>query len=244
MIQGMIFMGVFCSVNSFLIVVRWKSACDLRSALNFMLSGLSTWIHSCKVILTTVSIVWACYNLSPYEWACRLTFHSNSVVCVLTCTCAGVSPGDVPRNGISGAKGFLSVVLDTTKGLYQIYIPFLKMFIYFQREKRERGTRRDKENPKQALRCQHRAWCGARSHEPWDHDLSRSGMLSRLSHPGAPPPIYISTSSGWTFLFPQVLTITSYSQTISSLPICEGRNGTSFLLVVSQTMSGVTHLLL
>ena len=33
---------------------------------------------------------------------------------------------------------------------------------------------------------QHRAGCGAQTHEPWDHDLSRSQSLSRLSHPGAP----------------------------------------------------------
>lgn len=29
-------------------------------------------------------------------------------------------------------------------------------------------------------------WCGARTHEPWDHDLSWSETLSWLSHPGAP----------------------------------------------------------
>ena len=28
--------------------------------------------------------------------------------------------------------------------------------------------------------------CGARTHKPWDHDLSRSLMLNRLSHLGAP----------------------------------------------------------
>ena len=38
----------------------------------------------------------------------------------------------------------------------------------------------------QALSCQHRARHGARTHELWDHDLSRSWTLNRLSHPGAP----------------------------------------------------------
>ena len=31
-----------------------------------------------------------------------------------------------------------------------------------------------------------RAWCGAWTHEPWDHDLSQSRMPNRLRHPGAP----------------------------------------------------------
>ena len=38
----------------------------------------------------------------------------------------------------------------------------------------------------QALSCQHRAWCGARSPKPWDRDLSRSWTLNQLSHAGAP----------------------------------------------------------
>ena len=38
----------------------------------------------------------------------------------------------------------------------------------------------------QALICQHRARRGSRSHEPWDHDLSRSWMFNRLSLPGTP----------------------------------------------------------
>ena len=33
---------------------------------------------------------------------------------------------------------------------------------------------------------QHRAWCGAQTHELWDCDLSRSRTLNRLSHPGTP----------------------------------------------------------
>ena len=42
-------------------------------------------------------------------------------------------------------------------------------------------------NRLQALSCQHRAWCGARTHGPRDHDLSWSRMLNWLSHPGALP---------------------------------------------------------
>ena len=43
----------------------------------------------------------------------------------------------------------------------------------------------------QALSCQHRARSRARIHEPRDHDLSRSQMLNRLSHPGTPGPLLI-----------------------------------------------------
>ena len=50
---------------------------------------------------------------------------------------------------------------------------------------RERGRHRT-QSRLQALSCQHRAWHGARTHEPWDHDLSRSWTLNRLSHPGTP----------------------------------------------------------
>ena len=36
----------------------------------------------------------------------------------------------------------------------------------------QRERERERENPKQAPICQHRARGGARTHEPWDHDLS------------------------------------------------------------------------
>ena len=66
------------------------------------------------------------------------------------------------------------------------------MFIYFWEREREReswgGTERETETegPKQAPHWQRKAWRGARTHEPWDHDLSRSQSLSWLSDPGAP----------------------------------------------------------
>ena len=50
---------------------------------------------------------------------------------------------------------------------------------------RERGRHRIPSRL-QALSCQHGARCGARTHRPWDHDLSWSRTLNRLSHPGAP----------------------------------------------------------
>ena len=64
--------------------------------------------------------------------------------------------------------------------------------IYFERGgEEESGTGRERGRHRiwsrlQALSCQHRAWCGARTHKPWDHDLSRSWTLNQLSHPGAP----------------------------------------------------------
>ena len=38
----------------------------------------------------------------------------------------------------------------------------------------------------QALSCQHKARCGAQTHKPWDHDLSRSWTLNWLNQLGAP----------------------------------------------------------
>ena len=43
----------------------------------------------------------------------------------------------------------------------------------------ERGSHRIW-NRLQALSCQHRAWRGAWTHKPWDHEFNR------LSHPGVP----------------------------------------------------------
>ena len=54
----------------------------------------------------------------------------------------------------------------------------------------ERGRRRIWSRL-QALSCQHRAWSGARTREPWDHDLSWSQTLNRLSHPGTPESLFL-----------------------------------------------------
>ena len=71
------------------------------------------------------------------------------------------------------------------------------MFVYFwEREDRVQAG----EGPKgrhriwsrfQALSCQHRPWCGARTHEQQDHDLSQNWMLNQLSHPGTPKCLFL-----------------------------------------------------
>ena len=60
-----------------------------------------------------------------------------------------------------------------TYTLIYIHI-YILVFVYFKRECTCKwvGEGRDRENPKQALCCQHKAQCGAQSHELWDHDLS------------------------------------------------------------------------
>ena len=74
--------------------------------------------------------------------------------------------------------------------------------VYLFLTERERQTQTDRawvgegqretetQNPKQAPGSRLRAVStepnnGARTHRPWDHDMSRSRTLSRLSHPGA-----------------------------------------------------------
>ena len=72
-------------------------------------------------------------------------------------------------------------------------LEFFLMFIYLLGG----GVGRGRENPKQALRCQHRAQRGARTHELWDHNLSRNQewTLNQLSHQGAPQITGISTET-------------------------------------------------
>ena len=69
-----------------------------------------------------------------------------------------------------------------------IFLMFLDFWDTETEREWGRGRDRGRQNPKQfqALRCQHRAWCRARTHKPGDHDLSRSRTLNQLSHPGAP----------------------------------------------------------
>ena len=86
------------------------------------------------------------------------------------------------------------------------------------------GTEREREtqNPNrlQALNCQHRARCGAWTHELWDHDLSWSQTLNQRSHSGTPlnsllsvtvlspnhlpPPWNLLKKQGWFVEFPSL----------------------------------------
>ena len=82
--------------------------------------------------------------------------------------------------------------------MVQFFLKKKYLFI-FEREREtecEWGRGRERERHRirgrlQALSCQHRAPCGAQTHGPWDHDLSRSWMLTPLSHPGAPIIIFL-----------------------------------------------------
>ena len=63
-------------------------------------------------------------------------------------------------------------------GLLSTFYLFLFFkFILFILRKREhmRGAKREEErqNPKKALHCGHRARCRAQTHKPWDYDLSQ-----------------------------------------------------------------------
>ena len=69
------------------------------------------------------------------------------------------------------------------------------MFIFERENEWGRGRKRGRHrigSRLQALSWQHRAWRGAQTHKLWDHDLSQSWVLNRLSHPGAPsPPFFL-----------------------------------------------------
>ena len=75
---------------------------------------------------------------------------------------------------------------------------FFLMFTFErQREtecERGRGRERGRHGIRSGLQSpsrRHRARRGARTHGPRDHDLSRSQLLNRLSHPGAPIYVYL-----------------------------------------------------
>ena len=56
-----------------------------------------------------------------------------------------------------------------------LFIYFIYFIFFFWRERDTQHVSREgaeRENPKQALHCQLRAWCRAQTHELWDHDLS------------------------------------------------------------------------
>ena len=68
---------------------------------------------------------------------------------------------------------------------------FIFMFILERWTEHEWGRGRERGRHRiwsrlQVPSCQHRAWCGAWTHELWDHDLSRSWMPNPVSHSGAP----------------------------------------------------------
>ena len=79
------------------------------------------------------------------------------------------------------------------------FFKFLNILFILERERESRGgAERGRHriwNRLQAPSCQHRAQCGARTHRLWDHDLSRSWALNRLSHPGAPENILFRSCS-------------------------------------------------
>ena len=61
------------------------------------------------------------------------------------------------------------------------------LFIFWETEgEREQVGEGQREDPKWALCCQQQARYRAQNHKSWDHVLSWSWMLNRLSHPGTP----------------------------------------------------------
>ena len=92
---------------------------------------------------------------------------------------------------LTTSKLSLSDLFCSNKIFFQIFLTFIYFFFWDRERQHERGRVRGRGrhriwNRLRALSCQHGAWRGARTHGPRDHDLSRSWMPNRLSHPGAP----------------------------------------------------------
>ena len=72
---------------------------------------------------------------------------------------------------------------------FSLKILFLNLLIIFERgQAREWQRERGWQRIGSSLHADNRetAPCGAQTQDPWDHNLSPSGMLNQLSHPGAP----------------------------------------------------------
>ena len=93
-----------------------------------------------------------------------------------------------PLSGLS--FHFLDGVLWRTKVFtFFFYLFFYCLFLRERERERQQGRGRERGrhrlwNRLQAPSCQHRAQCGAQTHELWNHDLSQSQALDQLSHPG------------------------------------------------------------
>ena len=117
--------------------------------------------------------------------------HSNPL-CNLVVLCL------VVQQTLRGVLKFPSVLLDlsisSSGGVSLLYFNlnfFNVLFIFETETEREQGRGREWARHRiqsrlQVLSCQHKAQCRARTHKPWDHDLSQSQTLNRLGHPGAP----------------------------------------------------------
>ena len=72
-------------------------------------------------------------------------------------------------------------------------------------------------------RWQQRAQCRAWTHKPWDHDLSWSGTLNRLSHPSAPVIFCCRTQEflfcAFFFFFPSQSCLLHYQLSKFSFPL-------------------------
>ena len=94
-------------------------------------------------------------------------FYSMYEYCIDTYYRVHVCEAPLPDTTEALNKTLATVILAVvtfmliSKGLSLIFFKF----IYFERAE-ERQRQRETEDPKQALHCQRRAQCGARTHEP------------------------------------------------------------------------------
>ena len=121
----------------------------------------------------------------------RKVVYTNLLLCLLVSPPIPPLPrelGPVPSSSCTKLAEFPRIH-EVTAHLFSFFL----MFIYFWETdriwagegQRERGRHRTWSRL-QALSCQHRAQGRARTHMLWDHDLSQSWTLNRLSHPAAP----------------------------------------------------------
>ena len=124
---------------------------------------LSIYPSFCDKNLTVTELIWHSLSGVPLQWTVTkrcFYFSFLSWVCVFYCF------------------------------IYLFVCLFVCLFIFERERERERQRERETQNPKQAPGSELSAQILTRGSNPravmWDHHLSPSWTLHRLSHPGAP----------------------------------------------------------
>ena len=162
-------------------------------------SGTST-MKSSTCISTWVSLLGATFLIIPCPWSKPLSSQTAQQQCshreTSPCLIVTWKSSNMSYFRLPGGKSLKRKAKKANR-----YLKFFFNIYLFLIEKEwdrvwvEWGRERDGDTESEAglrLSCQHRAWCRAWTHTPWDHDLSPSQKLHWLHHPGV---LQIGTSN-------------------------------------------------
>ena len=129
-------------------------------------------------------------HFSPHQYRVRCEASPWGLNIVEEHGCLGLGPAVRVLSARGIVRSLINLIILLGGTLFSNI--FLRFIHFWERHRaragegrRERGRHRIRSRL-QAPRCQHRARCGAWTHDPRDHDLSLSRRLHQLSLPGAP----------------------------------------------------------